>query len=345
PNRFYNGTDYRYGFQGQEKDNEVKGEGNSYTAQFWEYDPRIARRWNPDPIIKTHESPYAAFANNPIWFADKNGADTTKIAHIKPLLDRMGNLSSQMEKIGKRIQEYEKFIAEVEDILAEHSAWSIGLGLASEGLGSIVMEGHYLLSGTADKVDKIYADYEELQGQFEILYNEYDYIRGYLKWKFASSKAIELESTKLEEASAGVGTVVAVALYELHRNSNSAKGNYAVYEFDIDGEKFKFGVADANRVTKKNINVTKPNGSVEVIKAGTPVRIYAQHRAALSLSDNVKVTYEIHENVTKLHIKQIENTAIWDWFRKNGYVPDGNTAHARKWRAKQQGFFKFKKLR
>jgi len=71
---------YRYGFQGQEMDNEVKGEGNSYTAQFWQYDPRVARRWNVDPVVKQHESPYAAFANNPIWFVDPSGADSAKVS-------------------------------------------------------------------------------------------------------------------------------------------------------------------------------------------------------------------------------------------------------------------------
>jgi RHS repeat-associated protein len=70
---------YRYGFQGQEKDDEVSGEGNSYTAEFWKYDSRLGRRWNVDPVIKTHESPYAAFANNPIWFTDPNGADSIKV--------------------------------------------------------------------------------------------------------------------------------------------------------------------------------------------------------------------------------------------------------------------------
>ena len=69
--------EYRYGFNGMEKDDEVKGSGNHYTAEHWEYDPRLARRWNMDPVVKHHESPYATFANNPIWFIDPNGADTT----------------------------------------------------------------------------------------------------------------------------------------------------------------------------------------------------------------------------------------------------------------------------
>ena len=70
---------YRYGFNGQEKDDEVAGSGNSYTAQFWQYDSRLGRRWNVDPVIKTHESPYSTFAGNPIWFADPNGADSVVV--------------------------------------------------------------------------------------------------------------------------------------------------------------------------------------------------------------------------------------------------------------------------
>lgn len=76
PGRNASTGDYRYGFQGQEKDDEVSGNGNSYTAEFWQYDSRVARRWNVDPIVKEHESPYATFANNPIWFIDPTGSDT-----------------------------------------------------------------------------------------------------------------------------------------------------------------------------------------------------------------------------------------------------------------------------
>src|SRR5690606_1698723 len=75
-----NSDEYRYGgANGQEKVDEISGLGNHYTAEYWEYDPRIVRRWNQDPVIKHHESPYVAFANNPVWFSDPNGLDTFKI--------------------------------------------------------------------------------------------------------------------------------------------------------------------------------------------------------------------------------------------------------------------------
>jgi len=70
---------YRFGFGGQEKVDEISGSGNHYTEEFWEYDPRVVKRWNTDPIVKPHESPYAVFANNPIWFIDPLGADTVEV--------------------------------------------------------------------------------------------------------------------------------------------------------------------------------------------------------------------------------------------------------------------------
>lgn len=77
PSRQFNNGSYRYGFNGQEKDDEIAGAGNIMTAEFWEYDPRLGRRWNTDPVVKPHESSYAAFANNQIWLNDYNGADTS----------------------------------------------------------------------------------------------------------------------------------------------------------------------------------------------------------------------------------------------------------------------------
>ncbi len=68
--------EYRYGFNSQEMDNEVAGIGNSYTAEFWQYDGRLGRRFNIDPYVKHYESAYSCFSNNPITLIDKNGADT-----------------------------------------------------------------------------------------------------------------------------------------------------------------------------------------------------------------------------------------------------------------------------
>jgi hypothetical protein len=65
--------DYRFGFNGQEKVDEIAGIGNHNTALFWEYDTRLGRRWNLDPRPNSSISNYATFANNPIRFSDING--------------------------------------------------------------------------------------------------------------------------------------------------------------------------------------------------------------------------------------------------------------------------------
>jgi hypothetical protein len=65
--------DYRFGFNGQEKTNEIAGVGNHNTALFWEYDTRLGRRWNTDPVDQVSVSNYATFGNNPIVNVDVLG--------------------------------------------------------------------------------------------------------------------------------------------------------------------------------------------------------------------------------------------------------------------------------
>lgn len=58
-----------------EKDDQISGNGNSYTAEFWQYDSRLGRRWNIDPVKKSWQSDYSCFSNSPIWKVDPNGDD------------------------------------------------------------------------------------------------------------------------------------------------------------------------------------------------------------------------------------------------------------------------------
>jgi hypothetical protein len=70
--------DYRFGFNTQEKVNEIVGVGNHNTALFWEYDTRLGRRWNLDPKPQISISDYAINANNPIANTDFLGDFTSK---------------------------------------------------------------------------------------------------------------------------------------------------------------------------------------------------------------------------------------------------------------------------
>ncbi len=73
PYRGFNEDKYRFGFNGQEKDNEI-GEG-IYTAEFWEYDSRIGRRWDIDPVVGATQSGYVCLNDNPLYYIDPNGLE------------------------------------------------------------------------------------------------------------------------------------------------------------------------------------------------------------------------------------------------------------------------------
>ena len=60
-----------------EKDDEIKGEGNSYTTFWRQYDPRLMRWKSVDPVTHHSLSPYNAFDNNPILYVDPKGSNSS----------------------------------------------------------------------------------------------------------------------------------------------------------------------------------------------------------------------------------------------------------------------------
>ncbi|OMP80019.1 RHS repeat-associated core domain-containing protein, partial [[Flexibacter] sp. ATCC 35208] len=75
PGRSYNAGGYRYGFNGKENDNEVKGEGNQIAFEARAYDSRVGKFLSIDPLTKNYpnNSPYIFGANNPVTFIDALG--------------------------------------------------------------------------------------------------------------------------------------------------------------------------------------------------------------------------------------------------------------------------------
>ncbi len=77
PGRKYKPAGYRYGFQDQEADNEIKGEGN---ASFFKYrisDNRLGRFWSVDPLSSKypHNSSYAFSENRLIDGVELEGLE------------------------------------------------------------------------------------------------------------------------------------------------------------------------------------------------------------------------------------------------------------------------------
>jgi RHS repeat-associated protein len=90
PGRKFNNGNYRYGFNGKEKDDEIKGSGNSYDFGARLYDPRLGRWLSTDPLAAKYPdlSPYNFVANSPLIYIDPDGkrivdANGKVIAEIK----------------------------------------------------------------------------------------------------------------------------------------------------------------------------------------------------------------------------------------------------------------------
>ena len=111
PNRHASSNSYRYGFQGQEKDDEIKGEGNSLNYTFRMHDPRVGRFLSLDPLAPQypHNSPYVFSENRVIDGIELEGLEYLDHSETKIELKngvvilKISNFSSIFQK-----QFYEK---------------------------------------------------------------------------------------------------------------------------------------------------------------------------------------------------------------------------------------------
>ncbi len=75
--RQFNTANYRYGFNGKENDNEVKGVGNQQDYGARIYDGRLGKFLSVDPLSKNFAfyTPYSYAGNKPIWAKDLDGKE------------------------------------------------------------------------------------------------------------------------------------------------------------------------------------------------------------------------------------------------------------------------------
>jgi len=79
--KFTAGTQYRYGFNGKENDNEVKGEGNQQDYGMRVYDPRLGKFLSVDPLAKSFPwyTPFQFAGNTPIQAIDLDGEEPKSV--------------------------------------------------------------------------------------------------------------------------------------------------------------------------------------------------------------------------------------------------------------------------
>ncbi len=83
PGRSYEASSlkYRYGFNGKENDNDVKGEGNQQDYGMRIYDPRLGIFLSVDPLFQGYPwyTPYQFAGNSPILSVDIDGLEPSKV--------------------------------------------------------------------------------------------------------------------------------------------------------------------------------------------------------------------------------------------------------------------------
>jgi RHS repeat-associated protein len=94
-------VDYKYGFQGQERDDELKGNGNSINYKYRMDDPRIGRFFAIDPLAKDYpwNSPYAFSENRVIDGVELEGLEVRLV--VEPDQVQNGSVGHTFLAIGK----------------------------------------------------------------------------------------------------------------------------------------------------------------------------------------------------------------------------------------------------
>jgi RHS repeat-associated protein len=80
PGRKSGNQDYRFSFQGQEKDDEIKGQGNSLNYEYRMHDPRIGRFFAVDPLAAKY--PY----NSTYAFSENRVIDGVELEGLEVIL-------------------------------------------------------------------------------------------------------------------------------------------------------------------------------------------------------------------------------------------------------------------
>src|SRR5690606_3531311 len=114
---------YRFGFNGKENDNEVKGEGNQQDYGMRVYDPRLGRFLSVDPLTIGFPmlTPYQFASNSPIAGIDIDGLEfyftadgklfehkTSWLSNKKPIPNNIKN-QVRVASNFKQLEEYKTF--------------------------------------------------------------------------------------------------------------------------------------------------------------------------------------------------------------------------------------------
>jgi len=164
------GYDHRFGFNGMEGDDEVKGDDNQLDYGMRIYDPRLGRFLSLDPIIKSYESPYVGYANNPILLIDPSGMDTILYGMYDGVeyARKKGEGKSPIFIVDETNSEFSK-----NDpwLRSTPLLYNVGKGTKNKGLTGLTFRHNHPLKNVGTKVGEqvYYEDLIDLTDEFDAL--------------------------------------------------------------------------------------------------------------------------------------------------------------------------------
>jgi RHS repeat-associated protein len=154
------GGNYRYSFQGQESDSEVKGEGNSVNFKYRMHDSRLGRFFAVDPLAAkyAYNSPYAFSENMVIHKIELEGLESAdykmKQSYINLYKEINGGITgSQQDYVKTNAKERGFYLSSDIPILTNKpfsSYWALNRMTSAKDLSIEVMQDiHYKAHETA----------------------------------------------------------------------------------------------------------------------------------------------------------------------------------------------------
>jgi hypothetical protein len=287
PGRVYvNGEGYRYGFQGQESENELYGDGN---ASFYKY--RISNNWNGrffavDPLAPEYpwNSPYAFSENRVIDGVELEGLEYVGVnapigsfaaeSMAWTLGYRTGNMDEQLDKASK--QDAAVAVVQVTVII--------------DMIATLFYPSQYIMEGTRDNIRAIIAKGGDIENV--------DVSSGLFKAIFSVPGVKELPMSKHVEnaAKSYISVTFSKGLYV--ESSERFEMEFALRTADSYVPKIITGNAIVDLLANDGVDIVKKVARDYILKGPTseervftPVTENNTHAA-----DNVRVSISIPEN-------------------------------------------------
>ncbi len=350
-------TAKRYRFAGKERDDES---GFYYHGARY-YAPWLCRWTACDPMESNNPalSPYCYCANNPVMMHDpdgkqhkekdkkpkphgkqKSGTNPANKQLLDAAIDVMKTSRARMKELEGPIKDYQIALKKMVNLYRTDIVFDLAMFWNYMYWGPKM--GSDLVQGTSNE-DFMAATLATRMGELQKMYEEYnkalfDYSAASktLAWVLGNSNQVDfgdgLVLNKIEDTN-GKGNVTNAAMgaaaigVAIHKNKNEAKGSYVLYEIAVEGKVFKYGIADATRLTA----------------TGVPVRL-AQQISKLKriLPSSMTVSSRIVDaasGISKLEMKALETAEILKFAEKNG-IPIGNISHIIKYMSLELGVYK-----